>query len=46
MTTELEILRKKLFEDMRNHYWDSLEDNRDLIIKHMKFIINRRFGVE
>lgn len=42
----VEMLRQKLLKDMEDHYWDSLEDNRDLIIKHIEFIINKRFGVE
>ena len=42
---DIETLRKKLIEDIKDHYWDTLNNSKELIIKHMEFIIDKRFGV-
>lgn len=32
-------VRKNLLEKMDDHYWDSLEKDRDLILKHIREVL-------
>jgi len=34
--------RREIMERVEDHYWDSLEDDRDLIIRHMEKILKFR----
>ena len=43
---DIETLRQKLIEDIYDHYWETLESDKEIAIKHMASIINKRFGYD
>lgn len=43
---DIDTLREKLIKDIKNHYWNSVEKDRDIVILHCIKIINKRFGVK
>ena len=44
ISMDIDSFRQNLIYDLEDHYWDTLDKDKDLIIKHMTNIINRRFG--
>lgn len=41
---DINKLYESIIDDLYDHYWDTLENNREIAIEHCKSVLERRFS--